>query len=128
MRHPVTGHSRQARLGRDSDEDNEARTSRQRPKLKAARVGRQGKREGERDNTRTASPQHSGTASRVSTFFFKLQVDDIMTKKVQKNTETELKVNDQKNSFCSASDLTASKQLGGGGGGGLILNANSLQS
>ena len=51
-----------------------------------------------------------------------------MTKKVQKNTETELKVNDQKNSFCSASDLTASKQLGGGGGGGLILNANSLQS
>lgn len=30
--------------------------------------------------------------------------------------------------FCSASDLTASKQLGGGGGGGLILNANSLQS
>ena len=69
MRHPVTGHSRQARLGRDSDEDNEARTSRQRPKLKAARVGRQGKREGREG-------QHSDSES--STFRYRLDSLDFL--------------------------------------------------
>ena len=40
VRHPVTGVGRQERTRQDSDSDYEARTSRPRPKLKAARLGK----------------------------------------------------------------------------------------
>ena len=55
VRHPVTGVRRVERTRQDSDSDYEARTSRPRPKLKAARVGKTVKREDKHSDSESST-------------------------------------------------------------------------